>query len=195
MSGLLSLWVIELWQAMPRLLRLVHDLGHDWANGTGAWWRHTECSMGFMTFTNGIDTLYHARYLGGEWGEEMCLLGPHFMSYTSINMETSAKFDMQYDWKRPSDHRFSHVTYYRGYPLPLALLDHICRISGLVLEWREAGRDLSMVDEAWELLAAWREEVEREKGQRGDVKITKHLTAPDLHDMEFGNCAIRRDDR
>jgi hypothetical protein len=56
-------------------------------------------------------------------------------------------------------------TSYDGVPLPTALLDWTYKVSGLpTQDWDVGARCLPLVDEAWEVLNAWREEVRMTEG-------------------------------
>jgi hypothetical protein len=105
-------------------------------------------------------------------------------------MESFDDFEWEDGWHRPADFDVSDVTYYRGYPVPIALLEHVYDISGHDMERDGTGRDLSLVEDTWDLLRGWWEEVELQKEARGSDETLEHLTAPDRHAMEFGTCTI-----
>lgn len=193
MSGLLARWVVDLLQAMPRLHALITHIDRAKPDDTGLWWKRASYRMEFLTFSNGIDTLYYARYYGEIWDDERYLIGPRFMSYTSVNMESSDDFswgEKGWGWQDPGRIPSILVTFYRGYPIPFSLLQHVFWINEHLPDSQKFARDLKLVDEAWALLDAWWEEVEKEKAQHGDVDVRERLTAPDLYDMLHGKCII-----
>lgn len=196
--GLLARWVIEALDGMPKLLRLAHDFRWDcilccWADAPAPWWTKYEFGMSIRSYTDGIDTFYHARYSGGDEELEEYLLGPHFWSYTSVNMEWTEFFSVGQPWHFGCPFSVVDLTYYRGYPVPFALLEHIYDLNNDTLDWQVPGRDMALVAEAWSLLCGWWSEVERDKEQRGDDDVRAHLTESDLEDIEFGLCILEQE--
>lgn len=182
-SGLLAQWVVQALGAMPRLLRLAHDLSilwdyTHWKTSDPPWWHDHEFGMMIRSYTDGIDTLYHARYTGGEANTEEYLLGPHHTSYTSLDMEWADFSSDCTGWRR--ERTVVDLTFYQGYPVPFALLDRVYRLNGDELEWRDPGRDMTLVPEAWALLRGWLGEVEKDRDERGDDDMQAPLTEPDI---------------
>jgi hypothetical protein len=82
------------------------------------------------------------------------------------------------------------MAYYRGAPLPIALLNHVLTLAGPIVP--AEGRGLDLPEEAWELLRAWFGELWSRPWHRTSHERVK--TSTDLDIPDDGSSAEEDDD-
>jgi len=154
-SGLLAPWCVQSLLKLPRLKTVLFAPSYF---DTTAWTEHDSWpdhgGLEIRSLVNGTDTPF---YVSADLELNQVLFHSHHVAYTA-----SAQIFVNIDETRKRKQVMGNIdlSYYRGYPLPYALLDHIpglydADFGGVT------PRGLSVPKETWEILDGWYKEVKK----------------------------------
>jgi hypothetical protein len=161
---------------MPSLYHLQPQIYSDPGVSThfDDWWEIPDAGFRFRTYSNGSDTLYHARFKSSGLydGWFVPILCRHLASYWREDLrqgdprcqDGSGLYD-EWDEEEEFDYfgadQWADLTCFRGHPIPFCLLNYVYSASGSDLGWEQGQRGLQLIGDAWDVLVAWSEECEK----------------------------------